>query len=249
MNNRSVPSIFSAKRRAARVSRAASFAARPDAARWLIEEMERDCIERIGFMRLQPKNALVVGPSPRELPAELERLECETLSLPAHDEEQPWQSAALDLIVSLSRLDTVNDLPGALLHYRNALSEGGIMIAQMLGAGSLPVLRDILLNADHDRPAARIHPQIDNRAATGLLERAGFKRQVVDGHTMRVSYTSFARLIADLREQALNNVLADPPPPLTRTALARAHQAFDAMKDEEGRVTETFELLTLTGWR
>ena len=142
-----------------------------------------------------------------------------------------------------------NDLPGALLHARAALNDGGVFIATMLGAGSLPVLRGVLLAADAERPAARIHPQIDNRAATSLLERAGFARQVVDSSTVRASYRDLDRLVADLREQGLTNVLADAPPPLTRASWARANAAFDAMKDGEGRVTETFEILTLTGWR
>ncbi len=249
MQTRQVPAIFSKARRAARAARASRLAQADGAARWLAEELEQDCIERIGFMRLEPSRALIIGEVTGELSADLRRLGGDLTALPAHDEEQPSGLSGLDLIISLNRLDTVNDLPGALLHYRNALADGGILFAQMMGAGSLPALRQIMMTADGERPAARIHPQIDSRAATGLLERAGFKRQVVDSHTIEVSYRSLDRLIADLREQALTNVLADAPPPLTRSALARAHDAFEAMKDSEGRVTETFELLTLTGWR
>ncbi len=249
MQTRQVPTIFSKARREARAARAARLAQADGAARWLAEELERDCIERIGFMRLEPSRALLIGEATGELSANLRWLGADFPGLPSHDEEQPSGHSELDLIISLNRLDTVNDLPGALLHYRNALAEGGILIAQIIGAGSLLALRQIMMTADGERPAARIHPQIDSRAATGLLERAGFKRQVVDSHTVEVSYRSLDRLIADLREQALTNVLSDAPPPLTRSALARAQDAFEAMKDSEGRVTETFELLTLTGWR
>ena len=106
-----------------------------------------------------------------------------------------------------------------------------------------------MLAADGDRPAPRIHPQIDNRAATALLERAGFARQVVDSRNLKVSYRSFDRMIADLREQALTSVLQTKAPAVGKAGLARARDAFDALKDDEGRVTETFEILTLTGWR
>ena len=34
-----------------------------------------------------------------------------------------------------------------------------------------------------------------------------------------------------------------------RAALARAQDAFASQADAEGRVTETFEILTLSGWR
>jgi len=227
MNGHSVPTIFSKARRSARHARAALLGRTPDAARWLLDEMAQDLQERIAFMQLDPQNHL-----------SLER-----------DEETPIPGGPYDLITSLARLDTVNDLPGALLHARAALSDGGIFIASMVGAGSLPMLRQIMFAADGERPSARVHPMVDNRAATALLERAGFARQVVDSATLKVSYRSLERLVADLREQGLTNVLADSPPPLTRSALDRARAAFDALKDEEGRVTETFEILTLTGWR
>ena len=233
MTNQGVPKIFSGVRRAAREARARTLRARPDAARWLLDEMHHDLEERIAFMQLEPKRKLVIDTDGAE----------------SLDEERPLPGGPYELIAYLGKLDTVNDLPGALLHALNALDEGGIFIASMVGAGSLPMLRQIMLAADGEKPAARVHPQVDNRAATALLERAGFARQVVDSATLKVSYRSLERHITDLREQGLTNVLADSPPPLTREALARAQAAFDALKDEEGRVTETFEILTLTGWR
>jgi hypothetical protein len=206
-----------------------------------------DTQDRLDFMQLEPTRALVLGPmaDTLALPAS-----CEDCSRLEHmDEAQPIAGAPYDLIVSLGQLDTVNDLPGALLHACNALSEGGVFIAQMLGAGTLGILRDLLLEADRDRPAARIHPQVDNRAATGLLQRAGFSKQVVDQYPFSVSYTKLGTFIRDLREQGLTNQLSDPPPPLSREAWKRAEEAFGALKDAQGRVTESFEILALTGWR
>jgi len=90
---------------------------------------------------------------------------------------------------------------------------------------------------------------VDTRAAAELLQRAGWKDPVVDSHDLTVRYRSMDRLIADLREQGLGNVLASPAPPLTRVGLDRARQAFMAQADEDGRVTETFSILTLSGRR
>ena len=244
-----VPLIFELRRRAARAGRAALLSARSKTASWLAEEIEQDLIERLSFMRSEPKRALIIGPISGILSGHLQGLGCTVTTLPHLDEEQPLPVTDCDLIVSLLRLDTVNDLPGALLHHRAALAEGGLFIASIMGAGSLSTLRQIMLSADGDRPAARIHPQIDNRAASALMQRANFARQVVDSHSLKVTYRSLDRLISDLREQALTNVLSDAPPPLTRATLARAKNAFEALKDGNGRVSESFELLTLTGWR
>ena len=173
----------------------------------------------------------------------------EVAAYSSFDEESPLPGGPYDLIVSHSRLDTVNDLPGALIHCRTALAPDGLMIAQFLGAGSLSALRKVMLAADGERPAPRLHPQIDDRAATALLQRAGFTKHVVDTHILTVRYRSFERLVRDLREQALNSVLELPAPYVGKAGLARAKTAFDALRDEEGKVTETFQILTLTAWR
>ena len=55
-------------------------------------------------------------------------------------------------------------------------------------------------------------------------------------------------LVDDLRDQALGNQLAQPGPALSRAALDRARAAFLKTADEDGRVVERFEILTLTGW-
>ena len=103
--------------------------------------------------------------------------------------------------------------------------------------------------ADGETPHARIHPQIDRPAASGLMSRAGFAKHVVDSHTLTVRYSSLETLIGDLRAQGLGSVLADAPPPMPRAGLARAHAAFDALREDDGKVSETFEILSLTGWR
>jgi len=238
-----VPTIFSAKRRAAARARGGIGA---DKADWLANAMVEDTADRLAFMQLAAKRALIIGPCADQLalPAN-----CEVECCAHRDEETPISDGPFDLIISMGQLDTVNDLPGALLHLRNALNEGGVFIGQMLGAGTLPQLREIMMAADGERPSARLHPQIDNRAATGLLQRAGFSKQVVDQYPLSVSYADLSKLIADLREQGLTNQLADAPPPLTRTSWQSALDVFDDKRAEGDRVTERFEILTLTGWR
>lgn len=249
MTEARVPRIFAQPRREWRARRARVLQARPDAASWLHDELRRDVLERLDFMRFQPARVLATGHAADQLASELAACGSQVAAHTSLDEEQPLAGAPFDLIVSHARLDTVNDLPGALLHMRHALAPGGLMIAQFPGAGSLTALRQVMLAADADRPAARIHPQIDDRAAAALMQRAGFTRQVVDSHRMTLRYRSLDRLIADLREQALTSVLVSPAPAVGKAGLARARAAFEALRDAEGKVSETFEILTLTGWR
>ncbi len=129
-----------------------------------------DALERIEFMRLAPERALVIGNGGEELGRVLERkgARVTVAETGAIDLEAPYPSGGYGLIVNLGALDTVNDLPGALIHQRAALGEGGVMIASMVGAGSLPRLRSALLAADGERPAARLHPAVDARVGSRL---------------------------------------------------------------------------------
>lgn len=244
------PRIFSRARRIAGQRRARVRQSQADAARYVIEDMVEDVLERLEFMRLAPKNVLVIGDlsgllalSLRGSGAQVREEDVSSL-----DEEEPIEGS-YDLIVSLASLDRINDLPGALLHLRNALGEGGIMIASLIGAGSLVNLRRAMIAAEPDRPAARMHPLVDTQAASALMQRALFRRQVVDSRTLTVAYRYLDRLVSDLRDQALGSCLVEPAPPLGKAALKRAEAAFRQAANDKERTLETFEILTLTGWK
>ncbi len=248
--NSAPPRIFDRRQASAKWARARARQS-GSGATYLADTMAEDVLERIDFMRFEPARALIIGDASRRLSDALaERGAKGQIGLLGEfEEEQPGPTAMFDLIVHLLGLGMVNDLPGALIHARNALAERGLFVAAFPGAGSLPVLREVMLAADDERPAARIHPQVDNRAATALLERAGFARQVVDSYPLRVRFPSLERMLNDLRDHGITSSLASPAPWITRAGLKRASAAFDSLRDEDGKVTETFEILVLTGWR
>lgn len=249
MTTPAIPTIFSTRRRDARLTRAIRRAASPDAARFIAEDMIDDTLDRLAFLRHEPARALVLGDWTAGLTRSLRAQEASVDSPDPLDLEAPFPAGGYNLIVVMGLLDAVNDLPGALIHLRAALVPGGLVIAHFIGGQSLPALRAAMLAAEPDRPAARIHPLVDPRAAPGLLQRAAWKDPVVDTHTLAVRYSVLDRLVADLRDQGLGNALAKPAAPLGRTALARARWAFADRAEADGKVTETFELVTLTGRR
>lgn len=168
------------------------------------------------------------------------------------DEDRlPFADGSFDLVLSAGGLETVNDLPGALALLRRVLRPDGLLLAGFVGAGSLPAMRAALLAADMAAGGAapRLHPQIDVRAAGDLLARAGFALPVADVETLAVRYADPFRLMADLRGMGATNILADrAAPPLDRRRLAALAGAFAARADADGRVTERFEIVTLTAW-
>lgn len=243
MNSPQVPQIFDRQAAAAKWARARARLGRPNSASYLYSSIAEDIADRLDFMRFEAEAALLIGDAAGGLSGDT------GAQLGRFDEETPVGFEDYDLIAHVLGLGMVNDLPGALIHARNALKEGGLFIAAFPGAGSLPALRQIVLEADGNKPAARIHPLVDNRAGTALLERAGFTRKVVDSFPLNVRFSSLNQLISDLRDHGLTRSLNSPVPPLTREWLGRAEAAFDALREEDGKVTETFNILVLTGWR
>jgi SAM-dependent methyltransferase len=163
-----------------RIARARQRAADPAAARFIADDMIEDTLERLAFLRHTPSRALVLGEWTGTLAAALHRSDAMVAAPAELDLEAPHPVGDFDLIVVMGLLDAVNDLPGALIHLRAALSPGGLIIAHFIGGQSLPALRAAMFAAEPDRPAARIHPLVVPRAAPGLLPRPQMKDDLPD---------------------------------------------------------------------
>lgn len=256
----SVPAVFDMTLRALRRDRAArSF----DQHAFLYQAVAGEMLDRLEDVQRDFTSALVIGAPVDMLPAALRARGIDvTVADPgarfaaarggvqiSEDEPLPFAPASFDLILCCCTLDSVNDVPGFLVQLREALRPDGLMLAAFIGAGSLPHLRAALLAADGDRPAQRIHPQIDVRTAGDLLMRAGYAMPVADGHGLRVGYDNLIALLEDLRGMGAAQCLVSRPPPLGRAGLARAIERFAAAADEDGRVRERFEIVHMSGWR
>ena len=155
--------------------------------------------------------------------------------------------ASFDLILWPGGLDSVNDVPGALVRLRALLAPDGLLLGTFLGDGSLPRLRRAVM-ADGVRAIARMHPQIDLAATGNLLQRVGFTLPVVDIEALTVRYGDMFGLVRDLRAGGLSSRLSPTPPALTREEAARIAAAFAAQADPDGRIGEQFRLVHFSGW-
>lgn len=155
--------------------------------------------------------------------------------------------ASFDLIVWPGGLDSVNDVPGALVRLRALLAPDGLLLGAFVGDGSLAKLRRAVMT-DGVRSVARLHPQIDLAAMGNLLQRTGFTMPVVDVDALSVRYGDWFALVRDLRAAGLSSRLSPAPPPLTREEAARIAVAFAGQADPDGRVAENFRLIHFSGW-
>ncbi len=158
-----------------------------------------------------------------------------------------------DLAVSLLALQTVNDLPGALIQMRRALAPDGLLVVALLGGDTLNELRQSLTLAESEvlgGASPRVAPFVELRALGGLAQRAGLALPVVDLDRVPVRYGDVLALMRDLRAFGGANALADRSRrPLRREVLARAASAYaEAFADPDGRLRATFDIVWLSGW-
>jgi SAM-dependent methyltransferase len=164
------------------------------------------------------------------------------------EDRLPFTPGSFDLVISAGTLDSVNDLPGALIQIRRLLRPDGLFLGHMFGAGTLGTLKAILLEADADRVTPHIHPQIDLRSAADLIVRAGFTLPVADQDISAVRYGDWRSIVSDIRDAGLGNALAGPRNYLGKNIVARLDHAFASRADAQGKVTEGFAHIYLSGW-
>lgn len=169
------------------------------------------------------------------------------------EERSPLAEASCDLIVSLLALQSVNDLPGALIQIRCALRPDGLFLGCVMGGESLNELRQSLTAAESEilsGAAPRVAPFADVRVLGALLQRAGFTLPVVDLDRAVTRYGDMLGLMRDLRAMGATNVLiARSRAPLRRDVLFRAAEIYaERFADADGRLRATFDLVWLAGW-
>lgn len=260
------PQIFDVRRRRLHRDRMAVMAARageraPD---FLAPIMSERLEERLDDVQRPVKDVLLIGAQDRALVARL-KARGFVLTVVEHgalfaraahalhsDEDQLIASgltpASFDLILWNGGLDSVNDVPGALIQCRTLLRPEGVLLGLCMGAGTLDTLRGLMRGLASEQGVARFHPQIDVRAMGDLLHRCGYQMPMADSEPLTVRYRSLDSLVCDLRGSGLTNKLNGPVRPFTRESAAALRAAFEALRDDEGRVAEQFNLLYFIGW-
>ncbi|MEJ7934134.1 methyltransferase domain-containing protein [Sphingobium sp. AN558] len=224
--------------------------------------MLHELLDRLADVRRDLPRALVIGCPDGSAKAALEAMGKQVFcvdpgyaaaraagGVQADEDALPFADDSFDLVMACGTLDSVNDLPGALILMRRVLKPDGLMLAAFTGAGTLPRLRAALMAGEGDRAAPHIHPQVDIRSAGDLLTRAGFAMPVADGETLTVRYGDILALMHDLRGMGAGNILAARPAMIGREAMMAAASHFSAAADPDGRTAEQMAIVYLSGWK
>lgn len=171
-----------------------------------------------------------------------------SLATEIDEDRLPYPAETFDLVIAAGTLDSVNDLPGALIQIRRCLRPDGLFLGQMFGAGTLGLLKTIFLDAQETAASPHIHPQIDLRTAADLLSRTGFALPVADSDIMTVRYSDWRRLVGDVRDMGVGNSLSGPRRYLGRGFNDKLTASWMRHAGPDGKVEEKFVHIHLSGW-
>ena len=158
-----------------------------------------------------------------------------------------------DLVVHAMSLHWANDPVGQLIQCRRALKPDGLLLVIVPGGQTLHELRAALGQAEVEVAGGlspRVAPMGEIRDLGGLLQRAGLALPVADSAVLTTSYASPLHLMHDLRAMGETNALSGRiKSPTRRDVMVRAIDIYgENFATQDGRITATFELITLTGW-
>jgi SAM-dependent methyltransferase len=216
-----------------------------------------DVKDRLSLINRPLQLMAVAGPfAPQvaaSLAAEGRRMAIDGQDLAIDLESLPFGEATLDCFLSIFGLETVNDVPGALLQIRRALKPDGVFLACLFAGETLRELRQSWILAEQSvrgGASPRVAPMTDIRTLGSLLQRAGFALPVADLDRTVARYDHPLSLMREIRQLGFASPLHDRSRTLlTRRLLAEVMQVYSReFGDPDGRVHATFDVAWLTGW-
>ena len=241
-----------------------------DGAAVLQREMVDRMLERLDYVRLDPKLILDLGAGTgyaidglqkryrkaRILaldfsPAMLRRAQSRGswLNRPrcvcADAETLPLADASMDLVFSNATLQWCNDIAGTFSECLRVLRPGGLLMFTTFGPDTLRELRDSWAAADGH---SHVSPFLDMHDIGDALVHARFANPVVDAERMTVTYEKARDLMRDLKVLGAHNSTSERPRGLTgRRRLAAVDRAYEAHR-RDGRLPATYEVLNGHAW-
>ncbi len=158
----------------------------------------------------------------------------------------PLAEGSVDVVFSNLCLQWVEDLPAVFAGFRRVLRPGGLLLCSSFGLETLGELRASFAQAD---AAPHVSPFATIARFGDALVAAGFRDPVLDRDLFTLTYPDLPALMHELRAIGATNALATRRRSLTgRARFAAAAAAYEVMRNGEGRLPSTWEVLYAQAW-
>lgn len=249
-------------------------AASYDACAVLQTEVRQRLLERLDYVRVQPRQIIDVGSGTGLAAAELARryrggrlLQLDlsegmlrharrraprlrvwrgTLQFAAADAEHlPLADRCCDLVFSNLALQWCNDLEAAAREFRRVLRPGGLLLFTSFGPDTLTELRQCWAKVDGN---IHVSSFADMHDVGDALLRAGLVGPVMDAERLTLTYDSLKTLLQDLKGIGAVNATAGRSRGLTGKSRLRAlADAYEELR-QRGRLPATYEVVYGHAW-
>jgi biotin biosynthesis protein BioC len=158
----------------------------------------------------------------------------------------PLAEGSVDVIFSNLCLQWVDDLPAVFAGFRRVLKPEGLLLCSSFGPETLSELRGAFAAADD---APHVSPFASIAQFGDALMAAGFRDPVVDRDMFTLTYPDLPALMRELRAIGATNALASRRRSLTgRARFAAAAAAYEPLRDADGRLPSTWEVIYAQAW-
>lgn len=220
-------------------------------------------LDRLSFIRLQPKRILDLGSSHGYLSRRLQQLfpasqviavdMCHAMNrlarplnadtihcLTADAYHLPLANDSVDLLIGHLLLPALLDYPALWQECQRVLTPGGLLLFSNIGPDTLQELRHSFAEQDN---YPHINTFIDLHDIGDSLVQAAFLDPVLDAEHFDVSYPSLPALLHELQALASIKFLDDPQPPYFGKAFWQRveHTYQQHFSDDKGRLRVTVD--------
>ncbi|MFT4196927.1 MAG: malonyl-ACP O-methyltransferase BioC [Pseudoxanthomonas sp.] len=158
----------------------------------------------------------------------------------------PLAEGCVDVLFCNLCLQWVDDLAAVFAGFRRVLRPGGLLLCSTFGADTLIELRQAFAQADQ---APHVSPFADIAGFGDALLAAGFRDPVLDRDPFTLTYPDLPALMRELRAMGATNAVAGRRRTLTgRARFAAAARAYEPLRDGDGRLPSTWEVIYAQAW-
>ncbi|GAC1435953.1 MAG: methyltransferase domain-containing protein [Burkholderiaceae bacterium] len=155
----------------------------------------------------------------------------------------PLGVGTLDLVWSNLVLHWHPQPDKVFVEWRRLLRIDGLLMFSCFGPDTFKQLRTAFAAEPSLSSHARLLPFVDMHDFGDMLLGAGFATPVMDMETINVTYETVDRLLADVRAWGGNPLATRPRGLIGRAAFARLTGVLERMRNADGRIELTFEVI------
>ncbi len=158
----------------------------------------------------------------------------------------PVKNKSMDLVISNLNYDYHLDKTPIFLEFNRVLKPGGLLIFSALGPDSFQELRQTWQTIDSK---AQFQTFYDMHIIGDQVQAAAFENTLMDRDLIQLNYQTVKGLLKELKRAGGKNLLYPAKGLWGKTKFQRFEQAFDALRNPEGHLPVTCELIFGHAWK